>query len=118
MTLTGENVSLTERETLARAIWKERVYQAPAWRPADEFILDFARKWNAVVISNDSFQNYWENFPDVLTRRVTFLIIEGEVVFKPDPLEVLKRLRGTSVTERANIGSDQQKKYVLISHSG
>jgi hypothetical protein len=118
MTLTGENVSLTERETLARAIWKERVYQAPAWRPADEFILEFARKWNAVLISNDSFQNYWENFPDVLTRRVTFLIIEGEVVFKPDPLEVLKRLRGPSATERANIGSNQQKKYVLISHSG
>jgi PP-loop superfamily ATP-utilizing enzyme len=111
MTLIGENVSLTERETLERAIRKrERVHEAPAKRAADEFILEYARKWNAVVISNDKFEEYLKRFPDVLERRVTFMILEGEVAISPDPLEVLSRLRGTSATEQVSTGSDQQVK--------
>jgi len=116
MTLIGENVSLTERETLERAIRrKARVYEAPAKRAADEFILEYAKTWNAVVISNDTFAGYVKRFPDVLERRVTFMIVGGEVAFSPDPLEVLSRLRGTSATERVSTGSDQQVKDGSVS---
>jgi hypothetical protein len=111
MTLIGENAILTERETLERAIRKrERVHEAPAKRAADEFILEYARKWNAVVISNDKFEEYVKRFPDVLERRVTFMILEGEVAFSPDPLEVLSKLRGTSAVEQVSTGSDQPGK--------
>ena len=58
------------------------IKQAPAGTDADYFILSFARELDANIVSNDRFQDRVEAFPEVKTRVIRYMIVNGEVVFE------------------------------------
>ncbi|MEM2042172.1 MAG: hypothetical protein QW410_02330 [Nitrososphaerota archaeon] len=91
--LTGLRLELPERQALAEALRSKRVYQVPARTDADRFILEYARRWNSVIVSNDTYSEYTVIYPDVKTRRVACMMIGEEVAFEPDPVELLRKLR-------------------------
>ncbi|MEM2233673.1 MAG: hypothetical protein QXP81_09080 [Nitrososphaerota archaeon] len=91
--LTGVGQPMTEHEALLRAMLSGRAHQVPARTSADRFILRMARRWNAIVVSNDTFSEHLEEFPEAQQRRVTCMVVAGEVFFEPDPVEALRRIR-------------------------
>ncbi len=60
-----------------------RIRQAPAGTDADWFILSFASELDAVIVSNDRFREYLDEFPDLPDRQIRFMIVENEVVLRP-----------------------------------
>ncbi len=58
------------------------IYQAPARRTADKFVLKCAKNWNCKFLTNDQFKEYWDEFGKdwVLKNRVTCMFIEGELI--------------------------------------
>lgn len=58
------------------------IKQAPAGTDADYFILSFARELDANIVSNDRFKDRVDAFPEVKTRVIRFMIVNGEVVFE------------------------------------
>lgn len=91
--LTGVGLPMTEQEALRRMMESRRAYEVPAGTSADRFILRMARRWNAIVVSNDTFSDHLEEFPEAQQRRVTCMLVAGEVFFEPDPVEALRRIR-------------------------
>ncbi len=59
-----------------------RIRQAPAGTDADWFILSFASELDAMIVSNDRFREYREEFPDLRERQIRFMIVENEVVLR------------------------------------
>jgi hypothetical protein len=59
-----------------------KIHQAPAGTDADYFILSFARKLDAHVVSNDRFKEYREGFPEEMDRLIRYMIVEDEVVLE------------------------------------
>lgn len=58
------------------------IKQAPAGTDADYFILSFARELDANIVSNDRFKDRVEAFPEVKSRVIRYMIVNGEVVFE------------------------------------
>jgi hypothetical protein len=58
------------------------IKQAPAGTDADYFILSFARELDANIVSNDRFKDRVDAFPEVKSRVIRFMIVNGEVVFE------------------------------------
>ena len=56
------------------------VRQAPAGTQADFFVLATADIEDALVVSNDTFEEYQRQYPWIADRRVTLMIIGGEVI--------------------------------------
>ncbi|HHX45160.1 MAG TPA: hypothetical protein GX714_14410 [Chloroflexi bacterium] len=56
------------------------VRQAPAGTQADYFVLEVADELGALVISNDGFDEYREQYPWIDERRVPLMIVGGEVM--------------------------------------
>lgn len=61
-----------------------RVRQAPAGSDADGFVLAIAREHDGMVVSNDQFDAYRDEFPDLDERRLPFMIVRGEVYLEQD----------------------------------
>jgi hypothetical protein len=55
------------------------LHQAPAGTDADYFIVETADRKNGIIISNDTYDEYEEDYPWVARRRVPLMIVEGEV---------------------------------------
>ncbi len=55
------------------------IRQAPAGTDADYFILKTAERQNALIVSNDSFKPYRDQYPWVNDRKVPFMIINGQI---------------------------------------
>jgi hypothetical protein len=54
--------------------------QAPAGTDADYFILETAERFDGLVVSNDEFEGWEDDYSWIHERRVPFMIIRGEVV--------------------------------------
>ena len=55
------------------------VHQAPAGTDADYFVLRTAEDRDALVLSNDRYLPYREQFPWIKERRVPYMIIQGQI---------------------------------------
>jgi hypothetical protein len=58
------------------------IYQSPAGTQADYFVLRTAEEQNAIVVSNDRFKDYRDQFPWLREpgRRVPFMIVGGDIM--------------------------------------
>ncbi len=71
-----------DADELEELIDAQRVRQAPADTEADLFVLRLAEEFDALVVSNDTFDERTDEFPWVQQRRVPFMIVHGHVVLK------------------------------------
>ena len=71
-----------EREHMETLLDEEPWRQAPAGTDADYFILETAERFDGLVVSNDEFEGWEEDYPWIHERRVPFMIIKGEVVLR------------------------------------
>ncbi len=55
------------------------IHQAPAGTQADYFVLITARLEDGIVISNDRYQDWQQEFPWVEDRRIPFMIVDSNV---------------------------------------
>lgn len=53
--------------------------QAPAGTDADYFILRTADAQDALLLSNDEYEHYRDEYPWIDERRVAFMIVKGQV---------------------------------------
>jgi hypothetical protein len=58
---------------------RQDMRQAPSGTDADYFVLEIADDTGAIVISNDGFSDYRDEFPWIEERRVPLMIVDGEV---------------------------------------
>jgi predicted nuclease of predicted toxin-antitoxin system len=70
---------IDDAEQLEALINKQQVRQAPAGTDADYFVIKIAEEENAVIISNDQYKDYQEQFPWVSERRIPLMIVHGNV---------------------------------------
>src|SRR5512138_564529 len=63
-------------EQLEALIDSLQVRQAPAGTQADYFVLETAEHKNAIVVSNDQYKQYREQYPWIDERRVPLMIID------------------------------------------
>lgn len=65
-------------------IKQKRIIQAPALIDNDWYILELAKKLDTVILSNDKFKDYWDEFGEdwIRQRRKTFIFFEGRVFIK------------------------------------
>lgn len=69
-----------DAEALERMLDDQVVRQAPAETQADTFILDLADEFDALVVSNDTFEAHADRYPWIGERRVPFMIVHNRVV--------------------------------------
>ncbi len=74
-------------DQLEALIEDQRIRQAPAGTDADYFILQFAEQKDALVVSNDEFEQYQDQFPWIEQRRVPLMIVHGDVQLYGNDLE-------------------------------
>lgn len=58
---------------------EQAVLQAPADTEADYFVLQTADEHDGLVVSNDSFKQWRDEFPWIEERRLPLMIIDGDV---------------------------------------
>lgn len=56
-----------------------RLLQAPAGTEADYFVLVTARQQDAAIVSNDTFDDWKDDFGDERRRRVPYMLVGEEV---------------------------------------
>jgi hypothetical protein len=57
----------------------QHVRQSPAGTEADYFLLMTADQQNSMVVSNDTFESYRDDYPWIWERRMPYMIVEGKV---------------------------------------
>lgn len=73
-----------DTQQMESLIEKQIVRQAPAGVPADYFVLRTAQEEGAVIVSDDIYRQYREQFPWITERRLPFMIINGRVeLYRP-----------------------------------
>lgn len=70
---------IDDRKQLDALIEKQEIRQAPAGTDADNFVLELADEYGALVISNDRFEPYQDRFSWIHDRRVPLMIVNGQV---------------------------------------
>ncbi len=70
---------IDDPEQLESLIDSGTIRQAPAGTDADYFILQTAERQEALVVSNDSFKNYRDEYSWLNDRKVPFMIIKGQI---------------------------------------
>lgn len=68
--------------------------QAPAGTDGDVWILEAAAAVGARVLSNDTYRTYQGRFPWIVERRVSFMVIDGEVLIPDLATSPVRPLRG------------------------
>jgi len=60
-----------------------KIIQAPAGKPADIFILKYAKLRDCYILSNDLFRDYKLDFGEewIREKRVTFVFIDDTFIF-------------------------------------
>lgn len=58
----------------------QTVHQAPAGVDADYFVLETAEAHDALVVSNDEFEDREDKYPWIRERRVPLMIVNGDVM--------------------------------------
>ncbi|MFN2291363.1 MAG: NYN domain-containing protein [Anaerolineae bacterium] len=71
-------------EQLEGLLDKQEVRQAPAGTDADFFVLETAEQHHGLLVSNDEFEQFREEYPWITERRLPFMIVEGRAeLYKP-----------------------------------
>jgi len=70
---------IDDPEQLEGLLNSEKIHQAPAGTNADYFVLEIADENDGVVISNDLFEDYEDEYPWIAKRRIPFMIVRDEV---------------------------------------
>jgi hypothetical protein len=71
---------IDDQSQLETLIQSQKVRQVPAGTDADYFIIQFAQELDALIVTNDRYKDYAEQFPWVNERRLPYMIVKGEVV--------------------------------------
>jgi hypothetical protein len=71
---------IDDQSQLETLIQSQQVRQVPAGTDADFFIIQFAEQFNALVVTNDRYKDYVEQYPWITERRMPYMIVKGEVV--------------------------------------
>jgi hypothetical protein len=72
-------------EKLESLLDEQIVHQAPAGTDADYFILEMAKERDALIVSNDEYEQYRKKYPWIEERRLPLMIINGHVeLYKPN----------------------------------
>lgn len=60
------------------------IRQAPSGTDADYFVLETADRYDALVLSNDEYQRYRDDYDWIDDRRLPFMIINGKLeIYEP-----------------------------------
>jgi hypothetical protein len=65
----------------------QELRQSPAGTEADYFLLETSEETGAVIVSNDTFTDFRDQFDWIENRRVPVMIINGEVILYEENLE-------------------------------
>ncbi len=67
-------------------VHNNEIIETPAGTQADVFILKYAKKHNAYVVSNDRFKDHYDSFSEswIKQKRVPFTIIKDEIIFEKE----------------------------------
>ena len=71
---------IDDQEQLESLIRSQAVQQVPAGTDADYFIIQFADRLDALIVTNDRYKEYAAQYPWVDERRLPYMIVKGEVV--------------------------------------
>ena len=71
---------IDDQEQLEKLIQSQQVRQVPAGTDADYFIIQFADQLDALIVTNDRYRDYAEQYPWITERRLPYMIVKGEVV--------------------------------------
>jgi hypothetical protein len=66
--------------TLDQMEQRGEILQAPLGTQADYFLLALAEADHLSIVSNDSFRDRLDEFPQGVRQRVPFMIVDGEVI--------------------------------------
>lgn len=71
---------IDDQEQLENLIRSQQVRQVPAGTDADFFIIQFSQELDALIVTNDRYKDYADQYPWVTERRLPYMIVKGEVV--------------------------------------
>lgn len=71
---------IDDQEQLENLIRSQQVRQSPAGTDADYFIINLAHELDALIVTNDRYKDYAQQYPWVPERRLPYMIVKGEVV--------------------------------------
>ena len=71
---------IDDQEQLEKLIKSQQVRQVPAGTDADYFIIHLAHELDALIVTNDRYKDYLDQYPWITERRLPYMIVEGEVV--------------------------------------
>ena len=71
---------IDDSEQLEKLIQSQQVRQVPAGTDADYFIIQFAHELDALIVTNDRYRDYAQQYPWIPDRRLPYMIVKGEVV--------------------------------------
>ncbi|MFX0115303.1 MAG: hypothetical protein ACFFB3_12210 [Candidatus Hodarchaeota archaeon] len=97
-----------EYEALEGMINRNEVKQTPAGTDDDEFIIQAAKEFGAVIVSNDRYREYEEAEPWLKSRCLRFSIVRGKVLFYTQNQE--RTTRKTANMKTAKDSRKQQEK--------
>lgn len=78
---------IDDPEQLEGLLGDQTVRQAPAETDADYFVVKTAENSEGLIISNDQFEPYREEYPWIEERRVPLMIVNGDVEFYGPKME-------------------------------
>src|SRR5579862_2690133 len=71
---------LVDVDEFERLMSDSRLMTVPAGRDMNHFVLETAEKLNAVIVSNYTYVEYYEEYPWVEERRIPVAIVDGSVI--------------------------------------
>src|SRR5215470_9176198 len=70
---------LGEFELLQRLLWQSCVFSVPAGSDRARVVLEKAQECDGIVVSNDTYSDYWSEYPWVELCRLPVTKIDGSV---------------------------------------
>ncbi|MHA1269286.1 MAG: NYN domain-containing protein [Candidatus Helarchaeota archaeon] len=73
---------INSKDEFKKLVSEKRIYSAPAKRPADVFILKYAKQLDYFILSNDKFKEYYKEYGEkwINEKRITIMYIDGHFV--------------------------------------
>ena len=89
--------TVDDPEQLDALINRSEIHQVPAGTDGDYWVLQTADNTDALVVSNDRFEPYQDQFAWIDERRIPFMIINGQVELYQPALEAISGDASSSV---------------------
>lgn len=78
---------IDQPDQLEQLLVQQQIRQTPADTDGDYFVLEYAARYDAKIVSNDQFNEFREKFTWIDQRRVPVMIVNGDVEFYEPALE-------------------------------